>query len=137
MKKLLVLVIMLFALDAAASSEMRALDFLVGEWKGDAWIQMGPKKEHAIQTERVQSKVGGEVLLIEGLGKRKLEDGSAGEVVHDAMGVVSWNKKTGAYQFNTHVAGREGGNAKLEVTARTSSCGASMRGRARCVTRSG
>ena len=90
-----------------AADEMRKLDFLVGDWKGEASVLGGPGKgERAIQVETVRSKQGGKLLVVEGLGKRKLEDGSAGDVVHDAFGVVSFDEKTKKYRFDAWTAAR-------------------------------
>src|SRR5437868_9229556 len=71
-------------------AEMKKLDWLVGEWKGAGWIQMGPqgRKEFAI-TETVQGKLDGLVLLIEGQGKSK-EDGST---VHTALALASYDER--------------------------------------------
>ena len=99
--KVRIAILFLIALPLYAADEMRKLDWWIGEWKGEASVQMGPgKTEHALQTERVQSRAGGRVLVIEGLGKRKLEDGTAGDVVHDAFAVVSFNEKTKSYDFD-------------------------------------
>src|SRR4051794_2431812 len=57
-------------------AEMKNLDWLAGQWKGVGWIQMGPQgRKEFTQTETVQSKLDGLVLLIEGEGKSK-ENGS-------------------------------------------------------------
>jgi hypothetical protein len=117
MKRLFALASLLFALNASAADEMRRLDFLVGEWSGEAWIRMGPNAEHAIQTERVQKKAGGKALLIEGLGRVKLEDGKPGDVVHDALAVVSFDETSKSYRFDNWVADKPSAAAKLEVTA--------------------
>ena len=114
-------VLVLMALAAwpalAANEEMRKLDWLIGEWKGEATVQMGPgKPETALQHEKVQSKAGGKVLLIEGVGRQKLEDGSAGEIVHDAMALISWDEAKKTYRFSTFVANRPDADATLEVT---------------------
>jgi hypothetical protein len=115
-------VVLLFALLTAtaafAEGEMQKLDFLVGEWKGEAWAQMGPgKTEHYIQTERVTPKAGGKVLLVEGLGKKKLADGAAGEVVHDAIAFISWDAEKKTYRFNAHVAQKPSLDTTLDLTA--------------------
>ena len=111
----------LVAWPVLAADEMRKLDWLVGEWKGEATVQMGPgKPEHVVQTERVQSKVGGKVLMIEGLGKRKLEDGSVGDVVHDAMAILSWDEAKKNYRFSAYLSNRPQTEATLEVTGPTS-----------------
>ena len=105
MKRLLVIMALVLAFDASASDAMRKLDFLIGEWKGEGWVRMGPgQPEHVIQAEVVRAKAGGNALVIEGLGKRKLPDGTAGEVVHDALGVVSYDSAAKRYRFETWLA---------------------------------
>jgi hypothetical protein len=96
---------LLLAMTAVASDEMKKVDFLVGQWQGEATIQMGPgKPQRVVQTENVQSKLGGKVLLIEGLGKRKNDDGTVGEVVHDALAVLSWDDAKKSYRFSGYTA---------------------------------
>jgi len=103
--KIRIAVLFLIALPVFAADEMRRLDWLVGEWKGEASVQMGPgKPELGLQHERVQTKLGGKVLLVEGLGKRKLADGAAGETVHEALGVMSFDEKTKKYRFDAWTA---------------------------------
>lgn len=77
--------------------EMKKLDWLVGRWEGAGWIQMGPegRKEFA-QTENIQSKLNGVVLLIEGHGKSK-EDGST---VHSALALVSFDEQGRTFRWN-------------------------------------
>jgi hypothetical protein len=89
----------------APASEQRAamkkLDWLVGHWKGAGWIQMGPQsKKEFTQTEAVQSKLDGLVLIIEGLGKSK-EDGSA---VHTALAFVSYDEPAKAFRWRAFTA---------------------------------
>lgn len=101
----LTLAITLIALSAAAADEMKKAEWMLGEWKGTASIQMGPGKPQLVhQTERVQSKLGGKVLVIDGLGKRKNDDGTLGDVVHEALGVISWDEKKNAYRFDAWTA---------------------------------
>ena len=96
-----------FAADPAAPAEMRKLDWLVGEWKGEASVLSGPGKgELALQTERVQSRQGGKILVVEGLGKRKLADGTGGDVIHDAFGVIWYDEQAKKYDFNAWTAQR-------------------------------
>lgn len=102
----------------AASEEMRKLDWMVGEWKGEATVQTGPgKTERVLQSERVQSKLGGKVLLIEGEGRRRLDDGTAGEIVHDALAIVSWDERKKSYRFSTYLSNRSGADTTLDVPA--------------------
>jgi hypothetical protein len=61
-------------------AETKKLDWLVGQWKGTGWIQMGPQgRKEFTQTETIQGKLDGLVLVIEGQGKsRGWCDGSYG-----------------------------------------------------------
>jgi hypothetical protein len=84
----------------AAREKMKALEFLVGEWQGDAWMQMGPdRREEASQREWVELEAGGEVLLIQGRGE------SGGRVVHEALATIVWDQRAGRYEMWTYRAG--------------------------------
>lgn len=112
----LVFLIALVVVPVYAADEMRKLDWLVGEWKGEAVVLGGPGKgETALQTERVQSRQGGKILVVEGLGKKKLADGTAGEVVHDAFGVIWYDEQAKKYEFNAWTAQRGYVDAWFEV----------------------
>ena len=55
----LVFLVALIVVPMYAADEMRKLDWLVGDWKGEATVLGGPGKgEVALQTERVQSRQG-------------------------------------------------------------------------------
>ena len=83
--------------------EMKKLDWFVGHWKGTGWIQMGPQGRHEFtQTETIEAKLEGLVLVIEGLGKAK-EDGST---VHTALAFVSYDHH--ASKFRWHAFTPEG-----------------------------
>ena len=111
-------VLVLAASFAYGAEEMGKLDFLIGEWKGEAWMQRGPgKPEYFVQTEKVTPTAGGKALLVEGLGRKKQEDGTAGDVVHDAVALISWDKAGKNYRFDAHVAQQESVDTALEVTA--------------------
>lgn len=119
MKRVIVILVLVLAASCAyGAEEMGKLDFLIGEWKGEAWMQMGPGKRSTVaQTEKVTAKAGGKVLLVEGLGRKKLEDGTIGEVVHDAIALISWDKAKNTYRFNAHVAQQESVDTTLDMTA--------------------
>ena len=73
-------------LDPAHAAEMKKLDWLVGQWEGEAVFQMGPDQKATVaQSERIEKRVGGTVLVIEGQGKME------GRVVHDAFAIVTWD----------------------------------------------
>jgi hypothetical protein len=112
MKKLLLL-LSLIALPAfAANEEMRKLDWMAGEWKGEAVVRRGPGEPQRIQqTERIQSKLGGKILLIEGEGRN-----DQGEIVHDALAVISWDEAKKAHRFSTYLFNRPSAETTLHVT---------------------
>ena len=121
MKKTVLTLILLFTATIAFAddaAEMRKLDFLLGDWTGDAWIQMGPgKPEFVVQHEKVTSKVGGKAFLIEGLGRKKLENGTVGDVVHETIALITWDEAKKTYRFNAHVADKPSVDTTIDLTA--------------------
>ena len=114
MKKLIVT--LLLATPVLAGEEMKKLDFLLGDWAGEATVRMGPgEPEKVFQTERIQPKLGGEIIVIEGLGKD-----AGGKTVHDALAILSWDPEKKHYRFSTYVAGRGTGETVLELTGPSS-----------------
>lgn len=97
------------ASDPVARREaMQRLAFLVGSWSGDARMTLGPGRTESFrQTEQVRFAVGGQVLVIEGIG-RALKDGTPGDTAFQAFGMIDWRPERG-YQLRsmTH-EGREG-----------------------------
>jgi hypothetical protein len=93
--------------DPTAQREaMARLGFLVGEWEGEGWISRGPDQRETFRSwERVQVKLGGTVLLVEGLHKA-MEDG---RVVHDALAMISWHPEEGRYRVDSYLANGRGG----------------------------
>lgn len=104
--KVRIAILFLIALPLYAADEMRRLDFLVGDWKGEASVHAGPDRGNALQTETVRTRLGGKILVVEGLGREKLENGTAGKPVHEAFGVVSFDEKTKKYRFDAWTAQR-------------------------------
>ena len=116
MKMIRLVLLMLLAVPVFAADEMKKLDFLAGEWKGEGWFRMGPgEPQHVFQHEKVTPKAGGAALLIEGLGKAKKADGTAGDVVHNATALLGYDEQSKKYVFTTAVAGRGASTPWLEV----------------------
>lgn len=77
---------------------MQACSFLVGQWRGEGWMMFGPGDRRAFhQTEDVTSKLNGLLLQIEGLGKN-----DAGETVHAALAVLSFDPGERRYRFKSY-----------------------------------
>ena len=78
--------------------EMKKLDWWVGHWKGSGWIQMGPQgRQDFNQTENIEAKLDGMVLVVEGQGKAK----QGGATVHSALAFVSYDPHTSKFRWHS------------------------------------
>ena len=104
MKILLLILLLLFlpTIIAAQSNSLarqqevlRKADFLVGTWQESGWIMLGQgKRETFTNTETVQSKVNGTVLLVEGVGKN-----ADNKLVHNALTTLSFDTEKQNYRW--------------------------------------
>src|SRR5687768_13637908 len=82
-------------------AEMKKLDWLVGHWKGTGWMQVGPQgRKEFTQTETIQGKLDGLVLIIEGQGKSKVD----GSTVHTALAFVSYDAASKTFRWRAFTA---------------------------------
>lgn len=88
---------------AAQREAVGALDFLDGEWRGQAVVHGPGGSETLIQTERVGSLLGGSIKVIEGRGYA-----ADGSTVFNALAVLSWNEREGRYAFRSYANGYSG-----------------------------
>ena len=98
---------------AAQLEAMKKLNFLVGEWKGEGWSEMvaGQRRSSPIH-ESVQPKLGGMILLVEGLGKTKVPGKQEEVVVHNAMGVISYDERGKTYRLRTYLSNGQSTDAE-------------------------
>ncbi|HSE98545.1 MAG TPA: hypothetical protein VLD57_09800 [Blastocatellia bacterium] len=90
---------------AAQIEEMKKISFLVGEWEGEGWTEMVPGQRRTSPIrEVVQSKLGGLVLVVEGLGKRKDPGKSEETVTHNALGFLYYDEKAKLYRMKSFLA---------------------------------
>jgi len=85
---------------AAQKEAIKKLEFLVGDWEGAAKIDIGQGMDAAMeirQTEAVQSKLGGRVLLIEGSGR--MNAGGQDRLVFEALATIGYDPKTKVYSM--------------------------------------
>lgn len=101
---------------AVHQAAMQKLAFLVGEWEGGGSIAMGPgPRQPFAQTERIQFKHDGTLLLIEGQGKSPQN----GQIVHDALAVMSFDPASAQYKFRSFVAVGRFAEATASVNGNT------------------
>jgi hypothetical protein len=96
--------------DLIAQAEISKLTFIVGDWEGSGWM-FGPDrvKREFNQTEKIQLKLDGTALLIEGHGT------SGGKSIHDAMAIIRYNHQEKNFSFTSFLSTGMGGNFKAEL----------------------
>ncbi len=82
----------------AQRTSLRKLSFLVGHWSGPVTIVRGPGEVlHLTQTEDVEYKLDGLVLLIEGQSTS-----ADGKVLFSALATVAYDDVSHAYHFRAY-----------------------------------
>lgn len=80
---------------------MRKLSFLVGRWRGPVTVVSGPGEPlHLTQTEKVESRLDGLVLLIDG---RSI--GADGNALFLALATIAFDEATHTYRFRAYNQG--------------------------------
>ena len=92
---------------------VKKLASIVGDWKGEGWIDMGGRKLTFRGGERVQSKLGGTAILVEGSFFSKIGENEV--PVHTTLGVISFDPATSKYRFNTWLATGTSGQHEIEL----------------------
>jgi hypothetical protein len=82
---------------------MRKLGFLVGKWKGEArMLRRSGEMIEMLQTETVEYKLDGLLLVIEGIGRDK----GNGKPLLQALGLISYNDESARYHMRAFNDGR-------------------------------
>lgn len=102
---------------AAQRDAMKMLDFLVGEWKGEGWMEFAPGQRRTFRgTEVVQNRLEGLLLTVEGL-HRGQTGGNAEEVtVHNAFALVSYDGQAKRYRLQAYTSRGNYEDAEAKVT---------------------
>jgi hypothetical protein len=87
----------------AQRAAMKKLDFLVGKWTGEGRLARGAgETTELVQTEEAGFRLGGLILVIEGVGRAK----STGAPVLQAFGIFSYEDETKIYRMRAFNDGR-------------------------------
>jgi hypothetical protein len=90
---------------APNQADMKKLDFMIGKWKGGGWMEYTPGQRRAFTgMETVESKLGGAVIQVEGLHYAKLPGSDKETVIHNALGVLSYDGQAKLYHFHAWLA---------------------------------
>ena len=98
---------------SAHRAAMEKLGFMVGRWRGEAWMQRGPERVRATMTETVERKLEGVVFLVEGIGL--LAGDPDQRVVHHALAVVTFDPQAGTYGLRSYIASGQFGDFALTL----------------------
>jgi hypothetical protein len=93
-----------------ARDEMKKFAAWPGHWIGKSTSYMQGKSESATADERIEWKVDGHALLINGRGT--LPDG---KLVHEALGVLSFDTKENRYRLHTWLRDGRSADAWFKV----------------------
>ena len=87
----------------AQRAAMKKLGFMIGKWAGEARLLRGPGEPVVlIQTEEVQYKLDGLILIIEGVGRTKPDS----KLALQALGITSYDDESGTYRMRAFNDGR-------------------------------
>jgi len=86
---------------------LKKMDFLVGTWKGSGWLIGQSGRQTFTVTESLTPKLGGQIIVVEGLGKSRDEKTGEERIIHQAYGIFSYDKASENVKFRWYKA--EGG----------------------------
>jgi len=99
----------------APANRMAPFQWLVGEWRGSGWTLLPNGSRHTFDSrETVSLKLSGNALLVEGVHH---ESGQPERIVHDAIGMLTWDNRANGYRFRTALASGMSGDFPVEPTA--------------------
>lgn len=85
--------------DPSQIEAMKILDPWVGEWNGSGWSMTGPNQRSNFEIyEKIESRLQGQVLLIEGRGMNESGD----RMIHEALGILSYDPQDNTYKMRTY-----------------------------------
>jgi hypothetical protein len=95
---LLCIIASVLSAQAAQSNQhvqIEKLGWLIGKWKGSGWIQTEQGRKEFTQTETVEGKLDGLVVVIEGRGVSK----ENGALIHNALAFVSYDDRARTFRW--------------------------------------
>ncbi|HYG01067.1 MAG TPA: hypothetical protein VD927_01425 [Chryseosolibacter sp.] len=97
--------------------KMKALSAWIGNWKGEGTIQTptGETKTSMVD-EKIENKLDGSVLLIEGIGKSNDASTNTESIVHHALAVLSYDNATGQYKMKSWLKDGKSTDAWFNIT---------------------
>lgn len=94
---------------------MKKLDYMVGNWRGEGWMDRGGERYHFRGSELVQSKLDGVALLVEGSFFGKVPGNDQEVPVHTTLGVISYDAQKQVHRFHSWLATGSSGERELTL----------------------
>jgi len=92
----------------------------IGHWKGESFTRMGPgEPKRSTVDERIESRLEGAVLLIEGIGKSVDPTTKQETIVHHAMAILSYDQTSQQYTFRSYLNNGRSTDAWFNVLSPT------------------
>ena len=96
---------------------MKKLDFLVGQWQGEGWMEFAPGQRRAFKgSEVVHSKLDGLLLGIDGIHRALVGAKGIETVIHSAFGLLRYDEKAKQYRFQAFTTHGNYEDAEAKVT---------------------
>jgi hypothetical protein len=103
--------------EAVAKEKMKIFSAWAGHWQGEGSMQMGPgEPKKSTVDEKVELKLDGTILVMEGIGKAVNPETKQEMVVHHAYGVVSYDQVANEYKFKTYLKDGRSSDAWFKTT---------------------
>jgi hypothetical protein len=107
-----------FGQSGSHQEAMKKLSAWVGEWKGEGTMRRGPGEPQKSNVhERIEMKLDGAVLVVEGKGTYVDPTTNKEVTVHHALGLVSFDEQTNEYKFRSYLNNGKMTDAWFKVTA--------------------
>lgn len=86
--------------DSVQRSALEKLNWWVGQWKGEAWNSTGSGgRDTTVMLETIKKDLDGTIILVEGVGHRRIQGMEQGDIVHNALAVLSYDQTKKAYRW--------------------------------------
>lgn len=87
---------------AGIAQHMEKLSFMVGEWQGTGWSMTRSGKDSSAIKEKVECKLDCHLLAVSGQGTKVDPSTQESIIVHDAYGVITFDKETEKYNIRAY-----------------------------------